>query len=76
MVLAPGRKQGIDVLHLVDNRLYTDPRAFELEREMGLTLRPGAATASRARATSWPRRPNSASFAQASPGDGGAGCPR
>ncbi len=33
MVLAPGRQQGIDVLHLVDNRLYTDPRAFELERE-------------------------------------------
>jgi phenylpropionate dioxygenase-like ring-hydroxylating dioxygenase large terminal subunit len=33
MALAANVKAPVDQLHLVDNRLYTDPRAFELERE-------------------------------------------
>src|SRR5437588_2384677 len=33
MVLEAEQKQEISARHLVDNRLYTDPRAFELERE-------------------------------------------
>jgi methanesulfonate monooxygenase large subunit len=33
VILDSDVKRGVDVRHLVDNRLYTDPRAFELERE-------------------------------------------
>jgi len=33
MAVAANAQPGVDRRHLVDNRLYTDPRAFALERE-------------------------------------------